>query len=127
MPTVRAGIEISQGNPSRAIESLKAIPYEQGDVSDLEYGVLCARASVSASLSRRPSGSRVSEISRPPNLVANNPLFVLAYLGLARALALQGQTDKSRAAYQDFFTLWKDADPDIPILVAAKSVYANLK
>jgi hypothetical protein len=40
MPTVRAGIEISQGNPSRAIESLKAIPYEQGDVSDLEYGVL---------------------------------------------------------------------------------------
>jgi hypothetical protein len=48
-------------------------------------------------------------------------------LGLASALALQGQTDKSRAAYQDFFTLWKDADPDIPILVAAKSEYANLK
>ena len=60
------------------------------------------------------------------NVVANNPLFVLAHLGLARALALQGQRDKSRAAYQEFFTLWKDADPDIPILQQAKAEYAKL-
>ena len=60
-------------------------------------------------------------------LVANNPLFVLAHLGFARAQALQGDTDKSRAAYQDFFTLWKDADQDIPILKQAKAEYAKLQ
>ncbi|HZP22464.1 MAG TPA: hypothetical protein VFB04_03385 [Terriglobales bacterium] len=49
------------------------------------------------------------------NLVPNNPLFVLAHLGLAHALAFQGQREESRAAYQDFFNLWKDADPDISI------------
>jgi predicted Zn-dependent protease len=51
----------------------------------------------------------------------------LAHLGLARAYALQGDTAKARAAYNDFFTLWKDAHPDIPILMAAKSEYAKLK
>ena len=51
----------------------------------------------------------------------------LARLGLGRAYAMQGDTAKARAAYQDFLTLWKDADPDIPILVAAKAGYAKLK
>ncbi len=51
----------------------------------------------------------------------------LARLGLARAYALQGDAAKVRAAYSDFFTLWKDADPDIPILKEAKAEYAKLK
>ena len=51
----------------------------------------------------------------------------LARLGLARAYAVEGDTAKARVAYQDFFALWKDADPGIPILVAAKSEYAKLK
>jgi hypothetical protein len=51
----------------------------------------------------------------------------LAQLGLARAHVLAGDTPKARAAYQDFFALWKDADPDIPILLAAKSEYVRLK
>ena len=58
------------------------------------------------------------------------PLFMthpLSQLGLARAYALQGDTEKARTAYQDFLALWKDADPDIPILIAAKSEYAKLK
>ena len=56
----------------------------------------------------------------------NFPLGALAHLGLARAYAMQGDTAKARAAYNDFFTLWKDADPEIPILIAAKSEYAKL-
>ena len=48
-------------------------------------------------------------------------------LELGRAYALQGDTSKSRTAYQDFFTLWKDADPDIPILKEAKAEYAKLQ
>jgi cytochrome c-type biogenesis protein CcmH/NrfG len=48
-------------------------------------------------------------------------------LGLARAYAMQGDSAKARAAYEDFFALWKDADPDVPVLVAAKAEYAKLK
>ena len=54
-------------------------------------------------------------------IVLNEPIGALAHLGLARACALSGDTAKARAAYQDFLTLWKDGDPDIPILIAAKS------
>ena len=61
------------------------------------------------------------------SIVRNCPLGALAHLGLARAYVQQGDTVKTKAAYQDFLTLWKDADPDIPILIAAKSEYARLK
>jgi hypothetical protein len=60
-------------------------------------------------------------------IVMNCPLGALARLGLARAYALQGQTAKSRSSYQDFFNLWKDADPDVPILKQAKAEYAKLQ
>ncbi len=60
-------------------------------------------------------------------LVANFPWGALARLGLARASAMQGNTVKARAAYEDFLTLWKDADPNIPILIATKAEYATLK
>jgi len=55
------------------------------------------------------------------------PIGVLARLQLARAYAMQGDTAKAHAAYQDFLALWKDADPDIPILKQAKAEYAKLK
>jgi hypothetical protein len=51
----------------------------------------------------------------------------VARLGLARAYVLEGDAAKARTAYQDFFALWKDADPDIPILQQAKAEYAKLK
>jgi hypothetical protein len=60
-------------------------------------------------------------------IVTNFPLGALAHFGLARANVLQGDTVKAKAAYQDFFTLWKDADPDIPILKEAKAEYAKLQ
>jgi eukaryotic-like serine/threonine-protein kinase len=60
-------------------------------------------------------------------MVVNNPLFPLAYVGIARAYVLQGDRAKARAAYQDFFALWKDADPDIPILKEARAEYAKLQ
>jgi eukaryotic-like serine/threonine-protein kinase len=61
------------------------------------------------------------------NMLGNSPLFPLAQLQLGRAYAMQGDTAKARAAYQDFLTLWKDADPDIPIFIAAKAEYARLQ
>ena len=57
----------------------------------------------------------------------NAPGVALAHLGLGRAWALAGDMAKARRAYQDFLALWKDADPDIPILKEAKAEYAKLK
>lgn len=59
--------------------------------------------------------------------MVGDPVYPLAHLGLARAYVLQGDTAKAEAAYQDFLTLWKAADPDIPILKKAKVEYAKLK
>jgi Tfp pilus assembly protein PilF len=61
------------------------------------------------------------------NFLAADPLMSLAHLGLARAYAKSGDATKSRTAYQDFLTLWKEADPDIPILKQAKAEYAKLQ
>jgi len=57
----------------------------------------------------------------------NSPVAPLAHLGLARAYALSGAPTKAKTAYNDFLTLWKDADPDIPILKQAKAEYAKLQ
>jgi hypothetical protein len=61
-----------------------------------------------------------------PGYVANSPVGSLARLGLGRAYALAGDKDKSRTAYQDFLGLWKNADPDIPVLKEAQAEYAKL-
>ena len=60
-------------------------------------------------------------------VVVNFPWVALARLGLARAYAMQGDTAKAKAAYQDFLTLWKDADPEIPVYQQAKAEHAKLQ
>jgi hypothetical protein len=60
-------------------------------------------------------------------VVASDPIGALAHLQLGRAVALSGDKTKAKAAYQDFLTLWKDADPDLPILKEAKAEYAKLQ
>jgi predicted Zn-dependent protease len=133
LPTIRASVEINRGNPSNAIEFLKAASaYELGLVSNLEFGALLYPIYVrgQAYLLLHEGTEAVGQFQKfldHRTLVANNPLFALAQLGLARAYALQGDTAKARAAYNDFFTLWKDADPDIPILKEAKAEYAKLQ
>jgi hypothetical protein len=62
-----------------------------------------------------------------PGIVLNSPIGALAHLQLGRAYAMQGDTAKAKAAHQDFLTLWKDADPDIPILKQAKAEYVKLQ
>ena len=57
----------------------------------------------------------------------NEPIGALAHLGLGRAYAMAGDAAKARTAYQDFFALWKDAEPDVPILKEAKAEYEKLK
>ena len=62
-----------------------------------------------------------------PGLVFESLVGALAHLGLGRAYVLQGDAAKARGAYNDFLALWKDADPDIPILIQAKAEYAKLR
>jgi eukaryotic-like serine/threonine-protein kinase len=69
--------------------------------------------------------SRKSSTHR--GVVLISPVGALAHLQIGRAYAKQGDTSKAKAAYQDFLTLWKNAAPDIPILIAAKAEYAKLK
>ena len=57
----------------------------------------------------------------------SEPIGAMAHLQLGRAFAISGDIAKARAAYKDFLTLWKDADPDIPILKQAKAEYAKLQ
>ena len=69
----------------------------------------------------RPNGDRVGGI------VMNHPLAALAHLQLGRAYAMTGDTAKAKSTYQDFFTLWKNADPDIPVLKQAKAEYPRIQ
>ncbi len=132
-PTVRAAIEIDRNNPAKAIQFLEAAtPMEMGGGNEMEWGYLLYPVYLrgQAYLMLHQGAEAATEFRKfinHPNLVGNNPLFVLAHLGMARAYALQGQRDQSRAAYQDFFNLWKAADPDIPIYQQAKAEYAILQ
>jgi eukaryotic-like serine/threonine-protein kinase len=132
MPTLNAAIELQSGNPAQAIVSLEAAaPYEFGAPPPLQEGTMYpAYLRGEAYLAAHNGSAAASEFQKfldHPGLVINFPLGALARLGLARAYALSGDTAKSRAAYQDFLTLWKDADPDIPILKQAKAEYAKLQ
>ena len=69
----------------------------------------------------------VAEFQKVATFCYSYPLGALARLQLGRAYAMQGNTAKAKLAYEDFLTLWKDADPDIPILKQAKAEYAKLR
>ena len=73
------------------------------------------------------AGAEFQKLIDHPGVTMNQPIGLLAHLELGRAHALSGDNVKARASYQNFFTLWKDADPEIPIFIAAKSEYAKLQ
>jgi tetratricopeptide (TPR) repeat protein len=124
LPNARGAVELRRGNPARAIELLRAaVPYERASPLTI---YLRGQAYLKA-------GSAAEAVSEFRKIVANrgpsrtSVLYPLAHLGLARASALAGDSATARKAYQDFFAFWKDADPDVPVLVAARREYAALK
>jgi hypothetical protein len=101
--------------------------YELG-VMELGVGLYPVYAWGEAYLGAHQGGSAAAEFQKILDhacLVQNGQIGALAHLGLARAYALSGDTVKARAAYQDFLALWKDADPDMPILKEAKAEYCE--
>ena len=133
LPTVRAQIEMGRKNAARSIELLQAAaPYELGMLSGSAtnsclYPVYVRAEAYLSVQQGQLAAAEFQKILDHRGLLWNCATGALAHLGLARAYAMQGDTVKARAAYQDFLTLWKDADPDIPILLAAKSEYAMLR
>jgi hypothetical protein len=133
LPTIHAQIETIHKNPARSIELLQATaPYELGMLSGSApnsclYPVY-VRAEAYLTAQQGPAAvAEFQKILDHGGLLWNSATGKLAHLGLARAYVLQGDATKARAAYQDFLTLWRDADPDIPILIAAKAEYAKLQ
>jgi eukaryotic-like serine/threonine-protein kinase len=132
LPAVRASVEIRRSNPARAIELLQpASTFELGSPPPLNVGTLYpVYVRGQAYLLLQRGGEAVVEFQKilgHRGVVMNQPIGALAHLQIGRAFAMQGDSVKARAAYQNFLALWKDADPDIPILKQAKSEYAKLQ
>jgi DNA-binding winged helix-turn-helix (wHTH) protein/Tfp pilus assembly protein PilF len=127
LPMIRAAVALERKDPNRAVELLQvAGAIELGEGGNLLPVYLRGEAYLMLHDGSRAAAEFQKFIDHR-GLVRNFPWGALARLGLARAYALQGDKAKARAAYRDFLTLWKDADPDIPILKEAKTEYANLQ
>jgi len=131
LPTIRASVALDRKDPRRAVELLK-------DASAIEFGTPTQTSTIlcpvyvrgEAYLALHDGNRAATEFHKfidHPGLVSTFPWGALARLQLARAYALQGDTHRARATYQDFLTLWKDADPHVPVLMQAKAEYARLQ
>jgi serine/threonine protein kinase len=124
LPTTRAAIALSREDPAKAVELLRFMtPNELGTT-----GLLPIYERGRAYLMLHNGSAAAVEFQKiidHPGIVQDSQVGALAHLGMARAYALEGDTAKTRAAYQTFFTLWKDADPDLPVLKGARLEYAK--
>jgi eukaryotic-like serine/threonine-protein kinase len=132
LPAIQARLALDRRDSSNAIAELSsAAPYELGQtgaaVTPALYPVY-VRAGADLALNKgKEAAAEYQKILDHRGVVLNGPIGALAHLGLGRARALAGDLAQARTAYQDFLALWKDADPDIPILKQAKAEYAKLK
>ena len=127
LPTVRAAVELNRNNPGKAIEILQpVIPYDLANLRGLSSAYERGQAYLLLHQGNE-AAAEFQKILDHPGVVFNSITGPLARLQLGRAYALAGDEAKARAEYQDLFALWKDADPEIPILKQAKAEYAKLK
>ena len=145
LPTLRAKLALNRGNASQALETLRAAaPYELGRTTFSDYswnGLYPVYVRGEAYLAARQTGEAAAEFQKildHRGIVWNSPIGALAHLQLGRAYAAeaadaklspdaqQSFRAKARAAYNDFLTLWKDADPDVPVLRDAKKEFSQL-
>jgi len=130
LPLTKALIHLQRNEPMKAIDALEATkPYEFGSApSGISYWPVYLRGEALLKLKDGANAAiEYQKILDRRGVDPTSPLYPLSRLGLGRAYALQGDTAKAQTAYQDFFAGWKDADPDVPILIQAKAEYAKLK
>jgi hypothetical protein len=130
LPTVKAIVALNHDEPVPAMAALEAAtPYELGTPGFVNY-LYPAYVRGQAYLRARNGGAAAAEFQKlldHRGIVLNFVTEALAHLQLGRAHMLQEDAAKAKTEYQDFFTLWKDADPEIPILKQAKAEYAKLQ
>lgn len=125
LPTIRAAVELHRGRPDQALELLQSTRHDEGhylNFAPFVYGLALLRKGRNAE-----AATEFQSIHEHPGWFAWTPLVPLSHLWEARALALTGDMNRSRQAYEEFFALWKDADADLPILIDAKEEYKRLK
>ncbi len=131
LPTIRAAVALGRKDPNRAVELLQVTsPIELGQPSNTTAFLCSVYLRGEAYLMLHDGNAAAAEFQKfidHRGVVVNFPWGALARLGLARAYAAQGDAAKAHTAYQDFLDLWKNADPDIPILKQAKAEYAKLQ
>jgi predicted Zn-dependent protease len=133
LPTIRAQMETGRKNPARSIELLQAAtPYELGTLSggasnSCLYPVYIRAEAYLSEQQGAAAAAEFQKILDHRGLLWNCATGALAHLGLARSYAVQGDIAKAKVAYEDFLTLWKAADPAIPILKQAKAEYAKIQ
>jgi serine/threonine protein kinase/tetratricopeptide (TPR) repeat protein len=136
LPSVRAAIALQHHDSFKAIAILHtSAPYELADPPPFSVGTMYPAyllgqaylSSGNASGNGELAAAEFQKILEHPGVIVNFPLSALSHLGLGRARSLSADKAVARTAYQDFFALWKDADPDIPVLKQAKAEYARLQ
>jgi eukaryotic-like serine/threonine-protein kinase len=134
LPAARGKVALNRRSPQQALDVLAAAgPYELGLPAYSFYNwpnlypVYVRGEAYLAARRGKEAAAEFQRILDHRNIVLNEPIGVLTHLQLGRAYTLQDDAIKARAAYQDFLTVWKDADPDIPILKQAKEEYAKLQ
>jgi eukaryotic-like serine/threonine-protein kinase len=124
VPLIKAQIELNHENPGKAIDLLdSALVYARAN-----SGVLYVRGNAYLKAGRGSDAVQAFQrLLDLKNTINIDPIMPLAKVGLARAYVLAGDKARGRVAYQDFFALWKNADPDIPVLREIKTEYAKLQ
>jgi eukaryotic-like serine/threonine-protein kinase len=132
LPTIHAAVLLQRGDAGKAINTLAiATPYELGTnfvtLTFVLYPVYLRGEAYLASKQGTAAAAEFQKILDHPGVVRSEPIGALAHWKLGKAYALSGQTSKAKIAYQDFLTLWKDADPDLIVLKQVKAEYAKLQ
>ena len=130
LPAARAQLALDRKDPSRAIQALEAAAlYELGDMDhgNTGYPIYLRGEAYLAAHQGAAAAAEFQKLLDHPGLILNDPIAAFARLGLARAYAAQGDAAKAKAAYGDFFSLWKNADPEVPVYQQAKAEFAALR
>jgi eukaryotic-like serine/threonine-protein kinase len=124
-------MSLQRNQPGQAVAGLdSAKPYELGADRRAIGSFLAIYTRGEAFLHSRDGVKAAAEYQQTLDhrgVGTTSVLYSLAHLGLGRAYALQSDTTKAKVAYQDFFAVWKDADPDVPVLKTARAEYEKLK
>ena len=130
--SIQAALELNRNNPAYAITRLQEAANVELSTEFLfpgatMYPIYLRGAAFLALHQPHEAAGEFEKFVQHRGLIANCPLGALAHLQIGRAYAMAGDIAKAETAYQDFLTLWKDADPDIPVFKQAKAEYAKLQ